>query len=1347
MKVLLDFVSVGSACQRWIRRIVIVSSAVLIAMSAPGQPAGRVLHGHVPAAVSRLKPIRNLDPSQRLKLVIGLPLHDPEGLANLIAQIYDPASPKYRQYLTPDEFTAQFGPTEQDYESVIAYARAQGFNVTQTFSNRTILDVEGTVDHVQKAFHLTMRQYQHPTENRTFIAPSAEPTIDSSVPILHVTGLNDYFRPRPASMRKSAIRMPSPPVQPALGSGLTGSYMGNDFRKAYASDVALMGTGQSVALFELDGYFPSDIVNYENYTQPHLHSVTLQDVPVDGFSGPSDPMGIGEVSMDIEVALSMAPGLSKIFVYEGNNNGDMTIVTHMLNKIADDSNLVKQISSSWLLPDDPTWDLIYQRMAALGQSFFQASGDNGAFDWTNPNQQQTDNPFITLVGGTTLNVDANGAWLSETTWNWNTSTQTGTAATGGGISPFYGLPTWQQNVSMTLNHGSTTFRNVPDVALTADNIFVIYDNNTHDIFGGTSAAAPLWAAFTALINQQAVANGQAPVGFINPAIYNIGRGANYTTSFHDITTGQNQAPESGTFRFNAVQGYDLCTGWGTPVGQGLINALAPVTRSTLLQFSVNPPNGAALIASANQNIFVTVNDVFSFVNATVTGTIPGVVTNLNFRNDGLSPDARAGDNIYSASIQAPASGTIALTISCTGPNETGITNTVVYAIVPMPANNNFASATKVPSGGASYLSNNRFATIELNEPPHAGDSNCAASLWWDWVAPSSESVFVDTTGSDIDTVLAVYTGSALNNLTQIAAVDDAGGSLQGYLTFNATAGTIYHIAVAGFDSSALGSVRFALTPGGGPDTNRPTVLVSSPLSGLWVSNKLLTVSGTANDPQPNSSGLSQIILVASGPHNQWQFSASGTNIWSGLVVLTPGLNRIQAYALDYAGNLSQPATIQVFYSAMDPVNDLFANAIQITPSSSVAQSSVYSTNATKEFGEPAHAGFPGGKSVWWWFMPTNDGVITLDTSGSSFDTVMGLYTGTNVANLTAIAENDDANDFVISSLISQAVRANQVYHVAVDGYNGVSGDVVLNYSFTPSTVFKVTVGSGGGGTVQVTTVNSAGGVAVMPGTSGDFAANTTVSFNASPDFNFLFNNWTGDVTSSDNPFSTAITGNLNVTGNFNAVEFTDGFESGDLTRLNWTSGGNAAWFVQSSIVDAGQFAARSGFIGNNQSSSLQLSMTLAAGVGSFDYLINSETNFDTLNFYLDGVLQQQWSGVAGWANYTFPVTSGTHTLEWRYVKDASLSSGLDAAFIDDLNLPLPVVTPPAPAHLQLSRQTDGSFMLNLQGQSSQQYIVQSSSDLVHWLNVSTNTAVNGQIQLPVSTGTNQAQFYRALLRQ
>ena len=91
--------------------------------------------------------------------------------------------------------------------------------------------------------------------------------------------------------------------------------------------------------------------------------------------------------------------------------------------------------------------------------------------------------------------------------------------------------------------------------------------------GGTSCAAPLWAGFTALVNQQAVASGKPTVGFINPAVDAIGSGGNYTSAFHDITTGNNTSGSSPT-KFYAVTGYDLCTGWGTPAGQNLINALA-----------------------------------------------------------------------------------------------------------------------------------------------------------------------------------------------------------------------------------------------------------------------------------------------------------------------------------------------------------------------------------------------------------------------------------------------------------------------------------------------------------------------------------------------------------------------------------------------------------------------------------------------------------------------------------------------------------------------------------------------------------------------------------------------------
>ena len=129
---------------------------------------------------------------------------------------------------------------------------------------------------------------------------------------------------------------------------------------------------------------------------------------------------------------------------------------------------------------------------------------------------------------------------------------------------------------MSANQGSTTLRNIPDVALTADNVYVVYGNGKSGAFGGTSCATPLWAAYTALVNQLALTNGEPTVGFINPIVYGMGKGSNslsYTSLFHDITTGNNENSSSPT-KFTAVAGYDLCTGWGTPLGSNLITALA-----------------------------------------------------------------------------------------------------------------------------------------------------------------------------------------------------------------------------------------------------------------------------------------------------------------------------------------------------------------------------------------------------------------------------------------------------------------------------------------------------------------------------------------------------------------------------------------------------------------------------------------------------------------------------------------------------------------------------------------------------------------------------------------------------
>jgi subtilase family serine protease len=168
-----------------------------------------------------------------------------------------------------------------------------------------------------------------------------------------------------------------------------------------------------------------------------------------------------------------------------------------------------------------------------------------------------------------------GPWASEIVWNWGWRSGNYVGSSGG-ISSSYALPSWQSGLSMVANGGSISRRNIPDVALAADNIYVTSGNGSSGAVGGTSCAAPLWAGLAALINQQAAAVGNASAGFINPAIYALGNGSGYSSVFHDISTGNNFSANSPSL-FSAVPGYDLCTGWGTPAGIPLINALAGVS--------------------------------------------------------------------------------------------------------------------------------------------------------------------------------------------------------------------------------------------------------------------------------------------------------------------------------------------------------------------------------------------------------------------------------------------------------------------------------------------------------------------------------------------------------------------------------------------------------------------------------------------------------------------------------------------------------------------------------------------------------------------------------------------------
>jgi hypothetical protein len=536
--------------------------------------------------IARLqRPIGRLNATNQLRLSIGLSLRNPQGLTNLLQQLYQRGSPRFHRYLTPGEFTAQFAPAAAAYRAVIDFANAHGLRVTGIHANRTLVDVTGSVADIERALRVHMNIYRHPTESRTFYAADADPSLDLVTPVLAIAGLNNYTIPQTRLKTEGGSQHNTPLPNTGTGSGPNNDFWGGDFRAAYVPGVSLDGTGQAVGLVEFDNYRLSDISNYENAV--NIAPVPVQTVLIDGFDGtPSGTLSEQEVDLDIELPISMAPGLSRVLVYECSPYATLAQINDMLNQMANDD-VAKQLSCSWNFDINASTEQIFQQYAAQGQSFFIASGDSGAY--TGPVPEPADDPNLTCVGGTYLfTTGTGGAWASETAWDANTST-----SSSGGISAVYPIPFWQQGMDMSANQGSATMRNLPDVAMVAASVW-IFERGGQGNCSGTSLAAPLWAGFTALVNQQAALNGQPPVGFLNPALYDIGKSANYEACFHDITNGNNFTAESPG-KFSAFPAYDLCTGWGTPAGSNLIaTLLAPADALVLspqLGFTAGGPAG------------------------------------------------------------------------------------------------------------------------------------------------------------------------------------------------------------------------------------------------------------------------------------------------------------------------------------------------------------------------------------------------------------------------------------------------------------------------------------------------------------------------------------------------------------------------------------------------------------------------------------------------------------------------------------------------------------------------------------------------------------------------------------
>ena len=517
-------------------------------------------------AIDNARWVRVLPAETEISMVFALPLRNQQELDDLLIRLYDPDDPLYGQYLTPQEFTDKFGPTQADYDAVADYATGLGFVITGTHPNRTLLDVSGSAATANNAFRIHLQQYQTPDGNE-FYTPDVNPQVPGSIAsrISGVFGLDNADVWHAHSTYISAEdSLTNSPCQ--IGTGPGGGLTPSDIQKAYnLGGVSAKGSGQTLGLFELDGYNASDVENYVTYFS--LTSVPLQNVLIGNASGKAAGNGASEVALDIELQIAIAPGASKIIVYEGPNTSTGVLDTY--NRIATD-NLAKQISTSWGSSEKKrnsslisSENSAFAQMAAQGQSIYASSGDKGAYDngFSLSVDDPASQPYVVGVGGTQLFLNSDGSYGHETTWNVNNTIRGG--AGGGGVSSVWSIPSWQHGVAGV---ASATMRNVPDVSLNADQYtgYSIYYNGKWQIFGGTSCSAPLWAAFTACVNQVRVGNKAPTIGFANPAIYKIASGSNYGVDFHDIADG------STNLHYMAGPGYDNATGWGSFNGMKLL---------------------------------------------------------------------------------------------------------------------------------------------------------------------------------------------------------------------------------------------------------------------------------------------------------------------------------------------------------------------------------------------------------------------------------------------------------------------------------------------------------------------------------------------------------------------------------------------------------------------------------------------------------------------------------------------------------------------------------------------------------------------------------------------------------
>jgi kumamolisin len=560
--------------------IALAASTSLNAQAAPAS-SQRLAHANLTPGLQHAVKLGHSDPNRVLKIAVSLGLQHTAALDSFIAQVSNRRSPVYGHYQTPAQFSSLYGQTADNVKQVADFLRLHGLTVASVSPTRTLIDATGPVSAVEAAFGITIFDWHDPALNRDFFGNDTQPSLPSSIAplVVGVMGLNNHYPQR----RLGA-------TSPHVGGGPGGGYTPDQLKTAYdvqpLAAAAHDGAGQNIGLFELAGFDQGNINTYDL----HYYNRTLNPVAfylVDG--GPANPaFGQVESELDIEAVHAFAPGAS-VTVWEGFNSdvGSADTYSAMVN-----SNITQVNSTSWGDCEPNvintagyvgTLDGLFQQAAAQGQTFFAATGDYGPYDCNQAGGNTTNlavdypasDPFVTAVGGTSLNLNANNTYQSESAWFTSNSPPLGS---GGGLSTFFARPGWQTGPGVS-NVSSNGARQVPDVALDADpftgfSIFTTDKGTTGwGVAGGTSAGAPSWAAMAAIYNQYAAVpqTRGGRLGFANPSIYTLASGSEASPPFHDITTGTN--PHAN---YSPTAGWDYSTGWGTPDAGNLIPELLAI---------------------------------------------------------------------------------------------------------------------------------------------------------------------------------------------------------------------------------------------------------------------------------------------------------------------------------------------------------------------------------------------------------------------------------------------------------------------------------------------------------------------------------------------------------------------------------------------------------------------------------------------------------------------------------------------------------------------------------------------------------------------------------------------------